>query len=273
MVDILHSSVFADIRAGGAAAFRALLENIDECVCLLDGSGRCVALSAALAGWLGRSEAELVGRGVADLWPPPFAEQEFAHLWRALRGERIDEEAQRPLSGRSIRVRIVKVPVRDESGAVRGVLCLYRDALERTRTPTADLVLSSRRREAATVLVVDTEPSIVRLARDVLQRHGYRVLAAHDGRQAIETYRRHGTAVDLVVLEQTMSDLSGLETMNELLALDGAVRVVLMTSAPEAEASWGSRLPGCRLLHKPWTADQLVRAVREVLAIERERRH
>ena len=59
-----------------------------------------------------------------------------------------------------------------------------------------------REHHATTVLVVDAEPVIVRLAADILRRHGYDALTAGDGRQAVDTFRRHGTAIDAVVIEQ-----------------------------------------------------------------------
>jgi CheY-like chemotaxis protein len=124
--------------------------------------------------------------------------------------------------------------------------------------------------EQQTILVADNEPSIIQLAETILRRAGYRVLSAQDGRQALEIYRQEKGTIDLVVLDQNMPELSGVETLNELLAIDPEVRVLLMTGGEPPEPSWGAGMPGWGFLHKPYTMEQLVQGVRAVLLAESE---
>jgi CheY-like chemotaxis protein len=119
------------------------------------------------------------------------------------------------------------------------------------------------------ILLVDNEPSIVTLAQTILKRYGYRVVSAENGRQALEIYRQKQAAIDLIILDQNMPGLSGLETMNELLAINSRAQVLLMTGGPAPPPVWTEGTPGWGFLSKPFTADQLVRAVRGVLAGER----
>jgi PAS domain S-box-containing protein len=121
-----------------------------------------------------------------------------------------------------------------------------------------------------TILVADNEPSIVQLAQTILQRAGYRVLSAGDGRQALEIYRQKKRVVDLVILDQNMPGLSGVETMNELLAINKEVCVLLVTGGSLPEPAWGAGMPGWGFLAKPYTVDQLVQAVRDVLAAKQK---
>ena len=67
-----------------------------------------------------------------------------------------------------------------------------------------------------TILVVDDEPIVRRVAEGVLRRQGYEVMTAQDGREALEVVAQHGTAINLIMLDLTMPRLSGRETFREL---------------------------------------------------------
>lgn len=118
---------------------------------------------------------------------------------------------------------------------------------------------------AETVLVVDDEALIRQLARAVLNRAGYRVLLAKDGHEALELYRAESGAIDLVVLDGIMPGLSGRETLAELRRLDPQAHV-LFSSSSEAELQ-AVRDTGLAEgeLPKPYRAEDLARAVREIL--------
>jgi CheY-like chemotaxis protein/two-component sensor histidine kinase len=83
-----------------------------------------------------------------------------------------------------------------------------------------------------TVLVVENDSLVQRLAQTVLAQEGYRVLTATDGRQAVETYRNRSTPIDLVLMDLNMPVLSGLEAAEELRRIDPAVHIVLTSGAP-----------------------------------------
>jgi two-component system cell cycle sensor histidine kinase/response regulator CckA len=115
------------------------------------------------------------------------------------------------------------------------------------------------------ILVVDNEPSILLLAQAILQRGGYRVLLAEGGQRALEMYRQRPFEIGLVVLDQNMPGLSGLETMNGLLAINPQVRILLMTGGHLPDFSWSLETQGWGFLPKPFQAEQLLRAVRDLL--------
>ncbi|HWG44890.1 MAG TPA: response regulator [Gemmataceae bacterium] len=115
---------------------------------------------------------------------------------------------------------------------------------------------------ARTILVIDNERAILHLTQTILRTHGYRVLIAEDGHSAVEMYRQDPTAIDVVLVDQNMPGLSGLETMNELLAINPQQRIWLMTGGEPPEVSWGVNNPHCGFLSKPWTTLQLLEAVR-----------
>jgi two-component system cell cycle sensor histidine kinase/response regulator CckA len=128
----------------------------------------------------------------------------------------------------------------------------------------------SRPAPAETILIVDNDPAIIWLVDAVLRQDGYLTLTAEDGRQAVEIYRRRREGVALVIVEQNMPDISGLQTLNDLLALNPLLRVVLMRDASVPEAHQSRQTPGWSFLSKPWTVQQLRQAVRDALSTERE---
>ena len=75
---------------------------------------------------------------------------------------------------------------------------------------------------AGVVLVVDDEPLVREMAKRALERHGYTVLLAESGPVAIDVFRRHPGEIALVVLDLSMPQMSGEETLPELKRSDRA---------------------------------------------------
>jgi CheY-like chemotaxis protein len=117
-----------------------------------------------------------------------------------------------------------------------------------------------------TVLVAEDEPLLRDLARRVLQLAGFRVLEAADGLEAVELYRRQGTAIDLVVLDLTMPRVSGREALRQLRQIDPSVAVLLASGHPIDPATDPDRAYVLGFVAKPFRLDQLTAAVRRALA-------
>ena len=118
---------------------------------------------------------------------------------------------------------------------------------------------------AETVLVVEDEPRVRHLAVLGLRAHGYVVLEAADGAAAIETVRRFGKAIDLIVSDVVMPGISGPELLAQLSAIAPQARSVLVSGY--AESAVLSQQPDLHwaFLPKPFTPERLARKVREVL--------
>ena len=116
------------------------------------------------------------------------------------------------------------------------------------------------------VLVVDDEESVRALARSVLERLGYRVLQAADGMQALGLVQDLRGAVDIVILDQTMPRLSGLETLRELRRQAPELPVILTSGyEPGGGPQGGSDVQADGFLPKPYAPDALSRVVRNLL--------
>ena len=118
----------------------------------------------------------------------------------------------------------------------------------------------------ATVLLVEDEPSLRALTREVLEGGGYRVLEAEDGLAALDVARAHAGPIHLVISDVVMPRMGGRE-LSERLALERPAAVVLFVSGYTADtiARQGVLEEGVRLLHKPFTPDALLIKVNDVL--------
>ena len=119
---------------------------------------------------------------------------------------------------------------------------------------------------SGTVLIVDDEELVRQTASHALERYGYRTVLAQNGREAAEVYRRE-PEISLVLLDLTMPVMSGEETLRQLQAIRGEVRVLLTSGYSEAEAVQrfaGKGISG--FLQKPFTAAGLAERVKQVIA-------
>lgn len=117
-----------------------------------------------------------------------------------------------------------------------------------------------------TILLVDDEEMIRSLAQQVLEVHGYSVVTAVDGQQAIDLYLDLRDRIDLVILDLTMPHLSGTEVLTRIRKLDPYAKVILSSGHASRGTSRASAF-----LPKPYRADKLTRMVREVLDRSREK--
>jgi signal transduction histidine kinase len=116
-----------------------------------------------------------------------------------------------------------------------------------------------------TILVVDDEPGILEQTREFLSMSGYRVLIAGSGEQALEVYGNN-SGLDLVLLDLNMPGMGGYRCLSELLELNPALKV-LIVSGHSAFGHYGENLTsGARgFLGKPYRMAELAARVREVL--------
>ena len=116
------------------------------------------------------------------------------------------------------------------------------------------------------VLVVDDEDTVRTLTRRMLERVGFTVLTAIDGREAVDIFRRVAAAVDLVILDLTMPHLDGEACFRELRLINPTVKVILSSGYNEQDVVnlfAGKGLAG--FIQKPYTSEELITSVRDVL--------
>jgi signal transduction histidine kinase/ActR/RegA family two-component response regulator len=121
--------------------------------------------------------------------------------------------------------------------------------------------------QSATILVVDDDRGVRRVLESILQRGGYQVLTASDGREGVETFSRHLGDVACIILDMTMPVMDGPEAFREIRRLSATVPVVLISGyAPEEVAKSVGRGDHLALIQKPFAARDLLAGVRELTA-------
>jgi CheY-like chemotaxis protein len=117
-----------------------------------------------------------------------------------------------------------------------------------------------------TVLLVEDEEMVRRVAREILEFQGYTVLVASNGEEAAQTAAQHGGAIDLLVTDVVMPGMSGRVVADRLVAARPDLKVLFMSGYTDgAIAHHGVLEAGTAYLAKPFTVDTLAAKVRAVL--------
>jgi PAS domain S-box-containing protein len=117
-----------------------------------------------------------------------------------------------------------------------------------------------------TILLADDEQVVGRLGETILKRHGYQVLVAANGTEALRIFRERHQEIDLVILDLSMPELSGAETLCELRKIDPAAHVLISSgysSDEDVRSVEGEGVLG--FVGKPYRPAELARQVRAVL--------
>ncbi len=121
------------------------------------------------------------------------------------------------------------------------------------------------------ILLVDDEDIQVKTIKHLLERLGYRVTAATDGQVALALFRQDPRAFDLIITDQTMPHLTGLELAKRILSVRPGVPVILCTGFSETVDANAAQAAGIRRLQmKPFSLREMAETVRSALEKGRE---
>jgi PAS domain S-box-containing protein len=117
-----------------------------------------------------------------------------------------------------------------------------------------------------TLLLVEDEMTVRSSVRRLLQWHGYRVLEARNGTEALRIFEDNAPGIDLVLTDLVMPEMGGQELVEQLRVHNPDLKVVFMSGyAEKTITSNGALPPGTAFVDKPFTVEILMRRVREVL--------
>jgi CheY-like chemotaxis protein len=115
------------------------------------------------------------------------------------------------------------------------------------------------------ILVIDDEEHIRRMIRITLEASGYDVGEASDGQEGLQLYG-DGSSWDLVLLDQRMPGMDGLETLSKIKQLDPGARVIMATAYASIELAVDAmKLGASDFVRKPMTPELLRNAVAAAL--------
>jgi signal transduction histidine kinase/CheY-like chemotaxis protein len=121
-------------------------------------------------------------------------------------------------------------------------------------------------RGSGTILLVEDEPDVRKTIQLVLEKTGFQVLTAVDGREALEIFRNHSHKITFVLLDLIMPNMSGWDVLPELRRLQPGVPILAMSGANEQTSQ--ERLVGQPVdgfLQKPFNPGALIAMTRSIL--------
>ena len=122
------------------------------------------------------------------------------------------------------------------------------------------------------VLIVDDEEKMQRILQIMLQRMGYEIACASDGKMALETVQSQ--PVDLVISDLRMPGMSGIELLRILREQSNDVPVIIMTAYGTIESSVEAmKLGACDYIVRPFDLDMLELTINRVLSASKAQKH
>ena len=140
--------------------------------------------------------------------------------------------------------------------------------------PVAGEVKAPVEKEASTVnfhgkeaiLLVDDEPSILKLGKRLLGRYGYKIHTAANGYDALSFLEQNANGIDLIVSDMTMPKMTGLDLATELASRSLGIPLILMTGYSRMLSSKkAERLDISAVVSKPLSEDNLIAPIRKIL--------
>ncbi len=281
---VLNASSAIPLVMGDATQLRQVVMNL------------IMNASEAIGNQDGTITVGLAGREVTQAEIPGFVAQSslregsYVELTVTDTGCGMDETARHQVfepffstkfDGRGLGMAAVLGILRERKGAIHIDSEVGRGTTVKVLLPAAEKSASARpvlspeadgQPSPSTVLVVDDNPRVLDAVSQLVGALGYSVLTAGSGQEALRVFAENHTRIHCVLLDLTMPDMDGIETMNGLRAIDDKVRVVL--SSGYGESSVRHRLSGegpTRFLQKPFVAEELRQALESAIGSEASR--
>lgn len=129
-----------------------------------------------------------------------------------------------------------------------------------TETPAMNPIIDPK------VLFVEDEETLRHAVAKMLEKRGFSVIEAREGRAAIDILRRNCSHIGVVLLDVRLPDVEGVEVLSDMCLINPAIKVILTTgfNVELAAASAGEHRPW-GLIQKPYAIDELASLLRTAL--------
>jgi PAS domain S-box-containing protein len=116
------------------------------------------------------------------------------------------------------------------------------------------------------ILLVDDEKSLVDAHSEAFKKLGYQIVSRYSSIDALEAFRAQPLKFDLVITDQTMPKMTGLQLARELMAIRPGMPIILCTGFSDLMAEEEAKLIGIKkFIMKPVVLSEIAEAVRDVL--------
>ncbi len=117
------------------------------------------------------------------------------------------------------------------------------------------------------VLLVDDEEIVIGVGKQMLERLGYTVVTANNGREAVDFHSNNPNDVDLVLLDMIMPGMEAADTFDQLKAVNPAVKVILSSGYSLDQKATEILNRGCSgFIQKPFNMKNLQEKIDEVIS-------
>jgi PAS domain S-box-containing protein len=178
---------------------------------------------------------------------------------------------KRPGEGTGLGLSVVHGIVKQLAGSISVVSGLGRGSRFDVLLPRCAATVSAADPEQAappagrgseTILFVDDEPDVQQSIQGLLELLGYRALTASSGAEALIRFKQHADEIDLVITDRTMPGMLGSDLAKELRTIRPDLPIILITGGATDTLPVDSI---SRLLHKPFSKDDLGAAIRSAM--------
>jgi len=120
--------------------------------------------------------------------------------------------------------------------------------------------------ETETVLLVDDEEIVIGVGKQMLEKLGFSVLTAANGKEAIDIYRNNMDRIGLVVMDMIMPGMGAGDTCEQLQAIDPGIKVLLSSGYGVDQQTSEVLNRGCKgFIQKPFNMQVLSEKIGEIL--------
>ena len=117
-----------------------------------------------------------------------------------------------------------------------------------------------------TILLVEDDKSLLKLSRRILEKYGYKIIGAKNGKEALRIIREYEGPIQLVLTDVVMPDMGGAELVSHLRPLKPELKVIYMSGYTDSTiGDHGVLAPNVNFVEKPFSAEKLAGKIRSVL--------
>ena len=134
--------------------------------------------------------------------------------------------------------------------------------LTENKLPADDAIVSGME----TILMIDDEPDLLDIGKEMLEALGYQVHCAKNGKEAIQFYTHHKDEINLILLDMIMPEMNGEAVYDRLIEINPDVKVLLSSGYSQTGPTEKILQKGCNgFIQKPFRIQLLSQTIREIL--------